>query len=195
MAYSRRTRGQFLYICLLMAFGVFVLAREVRDDHRNSARLVDFRADSACVAPLASARPMQSPLCHDESAEVTARWSRTRYKSRSRDYYLALRLPDGFVDSLRLVGDSAVWAAAAPRTTFFVRQFAAKDWSHPRVIALVGNGVAAQTSKHPIWRGNHPEFLIRGGAIVGLGTILLIILAVHGREDTPDEARAPARAA
>jgi len=103
MPYSRRTRGQFIYISVVVAFGAFLVGREVRDHYRNSARLVEFRADSACVAPLTASRPAQSALCHDESAEITARWSRARSRSRSSDYYLALRLSDGFVDTLMLV--------------------------------------------------------------------------------------------
>lgn len=206
MPYASRTRGQILYISILLGFGALVAVREVLDHHRNSARLAAFRTDPACVAPLAISQPAQSALCHDASAVVTARWSKRRYKKHHPDYYLALRLPDGFVDTLRLVGVGSSWRqplviapsswdASSPGSTFLVRQFAPKDWAHAHVIALAGNGVTAWTPGHPVWRDGPSELLVMGASIVGLGAILLLILAVYGREEVQEEPPAHIRAA
>ena len=186
------------FVSILVAFGVFLVVRELLDHHRNSARLVAFRADPACVAPFPLSQPVGSALCHDVAAVVTARWSRRRTRSRSSDYYLALRVPDGFVDTLKLVGRSSPWESASPGSALSVRQFAATDWAHARVIALVGDGTAASTawtSKHPVWRDKPSELLTRGLLIVGLGAVLLIILSLYGRAEEREESQPPFYAA
>lgn len=206
MPYAKQTRRQMIYVAILLGFGAFVVVREVLDHHRNAARLAASRTDPACVAPLAISQPARSALCHDESAVVTARWSKHRYKHQSPDYYLALRVPDGFVDTLRLVGvgsswrqalviEPSSWEASSPGSTFSVRQFAPKDWAHARIIALVGNGTVAWTSGHPVWRDGPSELLFGGELIVGLGVILLIMLAVYGREEVRHEPEAQIHAA
>ena len=206
MPYAKKTRGQMIYVSVLLTFGAFLVARELLDHHRNAARLAAFQADPACVTPLAISQPARSALCRDDYAVVTARWSKRRYKHESPDHYLALRVPDGFVDTLRLVGvgsswrqplviEPLSWEASSPGSTFFVRQFAPKDWAHARIIALVGNGTVAWTAGHPVWRDGPSELLFSGELIVGLGVILLIMLGVFGREEVRDEPQAQIRAA
>lgn len=192
MPYSPQTRRHMVFVSILVAAGALLVVREGLERHRNSARLVAFRADPACIAPFVFSQSAGSALCHDVSAVVTARWSRRRTRSRSSEHYLALRVPDGFVDTLKLVGAPSPWENAAPGTTLLVRQFAARDWAHARVIALVGNGTAsstAWTSKHPVWRDRASELLIRGVEIVGLGAILLIILWLTGRAEEREDAQ------
>lgn len=192
MPYSPQTRRQLAFVSILVAIGAFFVVREALEHYRNAARLVAFRAAPACMAPFAFSRPAGSALCHDVSAVVTARWSRRRSRSRLSNYYLALRLPDGFVDTVMLVGRASSWENASLGTTLIVRQFAARDWVHPRVIALVANGTVASTdwtSKHPVWRDKPSELLLRGLLIVALGAILLIMLWVFGRAEEREDSQ------
>jgi hypothetical protein len=175
---ATRSRRESLLLVLIAGLFAFLAVALAVSRAADRSRLALYRADSLCQAPLTSPLAREGSVCSVELTRVVDR----RYSTgKSSSYFgLALRAPDGGIDTVELKGDARrlLWSTTPLGASVLVQHFREPGQSRPHVTVVRNYRTVARTAWNPAW---HADSTIAGITFLGIIAGVALIVAWRKR--------------